>query len=113
MEMRIFPARDNALISPSGEYILGSEETGSHACYMIYGILKPGERGRVVKPGKGHEEILLAMRGEIEVSGARTGVVKEGTAFHVAGDEECLLENRGTAEAVYVIAGGHSGGGHH
>ena len=30
----------------SGEYVLGARETGSHACYLIYGVLKPGEKGR-------------------------------------------------------------------
>ncbi len=29
-----------------GEYVFGAEDTGSHACYMIYGILKAGEKGR-------------------------------------------------------------------
>ncbi len=26
-----------------GEYVFGAADTDSHACYMIYGILKPGE----------------------------------------------------------------------
>lgn len=57
--MRIFELKNEALKSENGEHILGFKETGSHACYMIYGILKPGEKGRVIKPGEGHEEIVL------------------------------------------------------
>lgn len=110
--MKKFPVRDSAATNPSGEHILGSEETHSHACYMIYGVLKAGEKGRVVNPGKGHEEIVLAMRGDIEVSGSHSGLLKEGTAFHLAGDEECRLANTGGEDAVYIIAGGHSGGHH-
>ena len=37
----------------NNEYVFGSADTGSHACYMIYGTLKPGEKGREIKPGEG------------------------------------------------------------
>ena len=81
----------------SGEYVFGSEDTGSHACYMIYGTLKPGEKGRVVKPGKGHEEMVLAARGKL----------------HITGEFDGILENPGISEALYVIAGGHAEHGHY
>ncbi|MCL4491647.1 MAG: hypothetical protein M1510_07045 [Nitrospirae bacterium] len=64
--MKRFELKAKAQISESGEHILGFEDTGSRVCYMIYGVLKPGEKGRVVKPGKGHEEIVLAMKGDEE-----------------------------------------------
>lgn len=96
-----------------GEYVFGSADTGSHACYMIYGTLQPGEKGRMVKPGKGHEEMLLAARGSLKVSGHFEGTLDEGSAIHLAGEQTCLLENPGTSAAVYVIAGGHTGHGHH
>lgn len=112
-QLTAFELKGKALLSENGECILGAEDTGSHACYMIYGILRPGEGGRLVKPGKGHEEMVLAARGDIEVSGRFSGTLKEGTAFHITGDDECLLENRGAAEAFYVVSGGHSESGHH
>ncbi len=59
--MKIFDVKNMAVDAKFGEYIVGYKETGSHACYLIYGILKPGEKDRLVKPGKGHEEIILAM----------------------------------------------------
>ncbi len=98
--------------SESKEYILGYKDTGSHACYMIYGILNPKERGRIIKPGKGHEEIFLILKGAVKVTGAHNGFLREGEAFHIVGEEECFLENTEDSETVYVISGGHSEGGH-
>ncbi len=111
--MNIFDLKNKALNSQFGEHIIGYKETGSHACYMIYGVLKSGEKDRLIKPGKGHEEILLAMVGDLQVTGYYNGILIEGTALHVVGDSECILENKGTSDAVYVISGGHSEGGHH
>jgi len=99
-------------VMQSGEYILGAEQTGSHACYLIYGVLKAGERGREIKPGRGHEEILLVLRGDLSVRGNHGGVLKQGQALHLRGDETCLLDNQGDDESIYVIAGGHAEGGH-
>jgi hypothetical protein len=96
-----------------GEYVFGSADTGSHACYMIYGTLNPGEKGRMVNPGKGHEEMLLTARGSLQVTGHFEGTLDEGSAIHLAGEQTCVLENPGTSAAVYVIAGGHAGSGHH
>lgn len=95
------------------EYVFGSDDTGSHACYMIYGRLKPGEKGREIRPGKGHEEMLLVSRGSFSVTGAFEGILEEGSAVHLAGEQSCHLENKGNSDAVYVIAGGHAEHGHH
>jgi hypothetical protein len=111
--MGIVEIRKRALSSEAGEYVLGLEDTGSHACYMIYGVLRSGEKRRLVKPGAGHEEIVLAVKSSLVLSGAISGQLEEGEAFHIAGDTEVFLENTGLIEAVYVIAGGHSDGGHH
>ena len=109
--MRIFDVRgkgDNA-----GEYILGAQQTRSHACYLIYGTMKPREKGRELKPGAGHEELFLAIKGTFAVTGYISGAIKEGQAVHLIGDETCQLENASDSEAIYVIAGGHSSEGHH
>jgi hypothetical protein len=111
--MKKVEVKKRALSSDAGEYILGLEDTGSHACYMIYGVLRPGEKGRLVKPGAGHEEIVLSVKTGLTLSGAITGQLEEGEAFHIAGDTAVFLENRGSSEAFYVIAGGHSAGGDH
>jgi hypothetical protein len=111
--MRIFELKQKALTSENREHILGFQDTGSHACYMIYGLMKPHEKGRVINPGKGHEEIVLAIKGALHITGYYTICLKEGYAFHIKGDHECFLENKDESDAVYVIAGGHSEKDHH
>ena len=54
--MHIYNVRD--LAEEQGEYILGSAVLKTHACYLVYGRLKEKEKERMVKPGKGHEEIF-------------------------------------------------------
>jgi hypothetical protein len=97
----------------NNEYVFGSADTGSHACYMIYGTLKPGEKGREIKPGRGHEEMLLSAHGSFSVTGDFEGIIEEGSVIHLAGEQACYLENKSSSEAVYVIAGGHSEHSHH
>jgi len=96
----------------AGEFILGADATGSHACYLIYGVLKPGEKGRLLKPGAGHEEIVLAMNGDILLHGESMFVLGKGQAIHLQGEESLRAENAGNTDIIYVIAGGHGGGGH-
>ena len=108
--MKIFDIAGKA--GSSGECLLGSQETGSHACYLIYGILQPGETGRELKPGHGHEEIVLALQGDLTLTNAHVGSLKQGQALHLAGDEAVLVGNSGAMPAVYVVSGGHAGHGH-
>lgn len=96
----------------NGEYVFGAEDTDSHACYMIYGILKPGEKERIIRPGKGHEEILTVVKGVLKVTGQYRGALEEHHAIHISGEQTCFLENTGDFEAVYIVAGGHSGHDH-
>ncbi len=99
-------------VSGSGEYILGFDATGSHACYLGYGVLRAGETGRELKPGRGHEEMIIVVRGALTLTGAATVTLKQGQAIHLKGEESCLAENRTGVDAVYVISGGHSASGH-
>lgn len=95
-----------------GEYVLGMKDLGTHACYLIYGTLKPGETGRLVKPGSGHEEILCAIVGKLLINGQKeTLTLETGHAVHVREDESFEISNPGQEHAVYVMAGGHVG--HH
>lgn len=113
IHMKKIDVRNRALSSENGEYILGLADTESHACYMIYGILKPGEKDRLIKPGEGHEEIVLAMKGDLILSGDIGGRLEQGSAFHIVGETSVYLENAGSDEAVYIISGGHATHGHH
>ena len=95
-----------------GEYVFGAEDTGSHACYMIYGTLAPGEKGRRIRPGKGHEEMIVAVNEKLMVSGECSGTLAAGEALHLVGGQTCYLENAGNGEGIYIIAGGHTEHGH-
>ncbi len=108
--MRIYDVAGK--VSGSGEYVLGHDATGSHACYLIYGILRSGEAGRELRPGRGHEEMVLCLSGSIRLSGSCSGLLLPGQAVHLKGDEACLAENPSDGDASYVVAGGHSGGHH-
>jgi hypothetical protein len=108
--MRVFDVREE--VGDSAEYILGAEQTGSHACYLVYGTMQPKEKVRELKPGKGHEELFLALKGDFAVTGHMEGTIREGQAVHLIGDETSQLENATDAAAIYVIAGGHSSEGH-
>ena len=100
-------------VGESGETILGAEDTGSHACYLIYGRMKGREKDRRLKPGKGHEEMILAVKGDFRFSGQAEGILRQGQAVHLSGEETLFLENLTDQPAVYMLAGGHSDAGHH
>ena len=53
LRMKTFEVKNKAIHSERGEYLLGFQETGSHACYMVYGVLKPNKKARSIKPGPG------------------------------------------------------------
>lgn len=92
-----------------GEYILGSEALQTHACYLGFGILAPGDRDREIRPGTGHEEICCVVSGAVTVTAdGHSAVVGPGQAFYLKGEQCWLMSNEGPAEAVYVLAGGHS-----
>ena len=110
--MKTFELMEKARHAAEGESILGYKETNSHACYMLVGVMRPGEKGRRLRPGAGHEELVLAMKGSFAVTGFINGLLAEGHAIHLAGEQECYLENISGTEAVYVLSGGHSESGH-
>lgn len=92
-----------------GEYVLGAKDLNTHACYMIFGVLAPGQSDRLVKPGSGHEEILIAIDGDIVLNlekGAQ--VLAKNEAVHIMEDGEFHISNPGPEPIRYVMAGGHS-----
>jgi len=93
-----------------GEYVLGRKDLHTDACYLIYGILQPGETDRLMRPGEGYEEILCAVDGEVLMSTAGgESLLKAGHALHVKEDESFNISNPGDRPVVYVIAGGRTG----
>lgn len=96
-----------------GETVLGLKDLNTHACYMIYGVLTPGDGPRILKPGAGHEEIILAVSGSIKVlGGGQEKILQPGQAIYMKGEETFEAFAAGPGEARYVAAGGHGEGGH-
>lgn len=107
---KIFNLKEN--VYREGEYIIGSSQTGSHACYFLYGILKKGET-KDVSPGKGHEEIFVCIEGAIELTSENESfVLHKGQAIHLVGEERYIMKGEADT-SIYVIAGGHSDASHH
>jgi len=95
--------------SEGGEYVLGMKDLHTHACYMIYGILEPGEKDRLVRPGEGHEEILCAVDGPVMIHSGRGNIeLKQGHAVHVTEKLSFHISNPSEVPVVYIMAGGHS-----
>lgn len=92
-----------------GEYVLGLKDLHTHACYMIYGILQPGEGERLVRPGEGHEEILCAIDGPLVLhTDARQIRLEPNHAVHIKEDQSFHISNPSEQPVAYVMAGGHS-----
>jgi hypothetical protein len=98
----------------SGETVLGAEELNTQACYLIYGLLEPEQKGRVLNPGPGHEEIICLVAGMATLTGPEGSQnLKVGEAVYLKGDVTYTLENHQKVPVVYIAAGGHSEGEHH
>ena len=92
-----------------GEYVLAAKDLHTEACYLVYGLLKPGEGDRLIQPGKGYEEILCAITGALVMKLARNEVILEqGHAVHVNSADSFYISNPNNDTVLYVIAGGRS-----
>lgn len=92
-----------------GEYVLGMKDLHTHACYMIYGILQPREKDRLVRPGEGHEEILCAVDGPVMIHSEKgVTTLERGHAVHVKEDGSFFISNPSDKAVIYIMAGGHS-----
>ncbi len=111
--MKIFEI-DRLANEQGGEYVLGMKDLHTHACYMVYGVLGPNEADRLVKPGSGHEEILVPVTGPVHVTSERDDfVLEKGNAVHIKEDQSFFISNKTDQQVIYVLAGGHAGGHHH
>lgn len=93
--------------SQGGEYVLAHKDLHSHACYLIYGLLGPGEAQRLVQPGQGYEEILCAAGGPLLLHTDRGDMILEkGHAVHLTENDSIFLSNPCESQTTYVVAGG-------
>ncbi len=92
-----------------GEYVLAAKDLHTEACYLVYGLLKPGEGDRLIQPGKGYEEILCAITGALVMKFSRGEVILEqGHGVHINSADSFYISNRNNNTILYVIAGGRS-----
>lgn len=109
--MKLINLKEN--LFREGEYLVGFEQTGTHACYFLYGFLKPEEE-REISPGKGHIEIVCLLEGEVElIKGSEVIKITKGSGFVVEEEEKVRLKNIGDKVAVYAVSGGHTDLSHH
>jgi len=77
--------------------------------YLGVGFLEPGEKEKKTGPGKGHEEIIYIINGEIDISGLEKNItLKKGEAFFIPDGSSVHLHNLTDQQCYYVIAGGHT-----
>ena len=104
--MRVFDL-ELLCASEGGECVLGTKNLHTQGCYLIYGTLEPGEGERLVRPGKGYEEILCAVGGPLVLHTDRGEIpLSRSNAVHVKEDDTLYLSNPSNEQIVYVIAGG-------
>lgn len=97
------------VLREGGETVLGLKDLGTHACYLLYGVLSPGEEPRLLRPGPGHEEIVLVISGQVRLTGPEGSMtLQPGQAIYLKGEESLQAVTTGPGEARYVAAGGHS-----
>jgi redox-sensitive bicupin YhaK (pirin superfamily) len=95
--------------SPDSQYRLDFEDLQTHAVYLLYGRLRPGETGRRLCPPEGHEEIICVVKGHLMVKrGSYKSLVGEGEAFHLNSDDTLVVDNPKDAETIYIAAGGRT-----
>lgn len=104
--MKIINIKETAF--REGEYIIGSQQTHSHACYLLYGTLDVGQ-SRVMHASHGHAEIFCLMAGSgVAKNAGDEYELGRGQCFYYEGDDPIEVINTGTETIVYVIAGGHT-----
>ncbi len=113
MAKKIFDLGGRA-VREGGETVLGLKDLNTHACYMLMGVIQPGEGPRIFKPGVGHEEIICVIGGSLEmVCGDVKMTLQAGQAVYLVGEETWQGTAPGPLEAKYIAAGGHSPGDEH
>jgi hypothetical protein len=97
--MKVFRIKDHYQ-KESDEYVLGPHELGNEIGYMVWGEIGPGEK-KLLKPGSGHEEIILVIDGEAALENGG-GVISKGEAFYLESGESVLLW---PADGVHIRRG--------
>ena len=77
--------------------------------YLGLGYLEPGESGRKQGPGRGHEELLYAVDGQLEVMIKKEiFTLNEGEVYFIPDGSKVKLRNIVDKREHFMIAGGHT-----
>ncbi len=76
--------------------------------YLGLCYLEPGESGRKAGPGKGHEEILYLLKGQIQIEEEDKEItLNEGDAYFIPEGSYVSLKNLTKNKIYLIVAGGH------
>ncbi|MHA1253706.1 MAG: cupin domain-containing protein [Candidatus Helarchaeota archaeon] len=105
----IFKLKEKCLESSKKEFFYGNIVNKDIVdVYLGLGYLDAGET-RAFCPGKGHEEIIYLMNGQIEiVIEGQEFKFKEGEAVHLSGTTEIKMINNSDDRIFFITAGGHT-----
>ena len=77
--------------------------------YLGLGYLESGESGRKQGPGNGHEELLYAVDGQLEITIKKEiFTLNEGEIYFIPDGSKVKLRNTLDKRVYFMIAGGHT-----
>jgi mannose-6-phosphate isomerase-like protein (cupin superfamily) len=106
----ILNLKEKCLASNKKEFFYGAKiNKAIQDVYLGLCFLEPGESKRKVGPGKGHEEILYLMEGQIQISINNNEILlNQGEIFFIPDGSKALLKNLTKNSVQFIIAGGHT-----
>ncbi|MFX1293813.1 MAG: cupin domain-containing protein [Promethearchaeota archaeon] len=105
----VFKLKEKCLASSKKEVFYGAIINKEiKDAYLGLGFLDPGE-SRTEGPGKGHEEIIYIIEGQIQITIDNHEIVlNEGEAYHLADGLKAIVTNKTTKRSFFAMAGGHT-----
>ena len=106
----VFNLKEKCERSKKGEFFYGAKINHDiKDVYLGLCFLEPGELGRKAGPGKGHEELLYLLDGQIELStGADESILNAGEIYFIPDGSRVRLRNLTDTRCYFIIAGGHT-----
>ena len=77
--------------------------------YLGTCFLEPNEKNRKVGPGRGHEELLYLLKGQIKITLKEEDIILNGGEIYFIPDgNKVVLENLTEKRIYFFVAGGHT-----
>ena len=110
----IFKLKEKCLESSEKEVFYGAKINKAITdVYLGLGFLEP-EETRKEGPGKGHEEILYLLEGQVRIQiKDEELILNEGEAYYISDGQKVTLTNLASKRSYFVMAGGHTKKSHH